>query len=112
MVSIPVDLTVPGSEDLLKLEKSGVKGRYVSIERFQELEDGKTEWRMATSSVSGGNIPTFLAESMIDEKIAHVCILCIAQLLDVICNRLGCSYVFEVVEKAMKGLKLTMSENR
>jgi Protein of unknown function (DUF3074) len=72
MVSIPVDLTVPGSEELLKLEESGVKGRYVSVERLIELENGKTEWRMATSSNPGGNIPGFLSESMMDDKIAQV----------------------------------------
>jgi Protein of unknown function (DUF3074) len=72
MVSIPVDLAVPGSEDLLKIEGSGVKGRYVSVERLMELENGKIEWRMATSSTPGGNIPAFLSESMMDEKIAQV----------------------------------------
>lgn len=72
MVSIPVDLSVPESEDLLKFEESGVKGRYVSIERFVELEGGKTEWRMATSSTPGGNIPAFLSEGMMDDRIAQV----------------------------------------
>lgn len=71
MVSIPIDLTVPGSEDLLKLEESGVKGRYVSVDRLIELEDGKTEWRMATSGTPGGNIPVFLSESMMDDNIAQ-----------------------------------------
>ncbi|KAJ7046974.1 hypothetical protein C8F04DRAFT_1062339 [Mycena alexandri] len=50
IVSIPVDLT--DDQDLVKLEEKGVKGRYVSIERLLELEDGSIEWRMATSSVS------------------------------------------------------------
>ncbi|KAF8236250.1 hypothetical protein L208DRAFT_1252630 [Tricholoma matsutake] len=71
VVSIPVDLSVPESEDLLKFEESGVKGRYVSIERFVELEGGKTEWRMATSSTPGGNIPAFLSEGMMDDRIAQ-----------------------------------------
>jgi hypothetical protein len=52
IVSIPVDLTE--DEALAKLEEKGVKGRYVSVERLLELEDGSIEWRMATSSTPGG----------------------------------------------------------
>ena len=69
---MPVDLTVPGAEGLLKLEEVGVKGRYVSVDRFIELENGKTEWRMATSGTPGGNIPLFISESLMDENIAQV----------------------------------------
>jgi len=69
---MPVDLTVPGSEDLLRHEESGVKGRYVSVDRLVELEGGKTEWRMATSGTPGGHIPGFLSEGMMDSKIAQV----------------------------------------
>jgi hypothetical protein len=72
IVGIPVDLTVSGSEDLLKFEESGVKGRYVSIDRLMELEDGRTEWRMATSSTPGGSIPEFLSESLMDDTITQV----------------------------------------
>jgi hypothetical protein len=72
MVSIPVDLTVPGSEELLKLEGSGVKGHYVSVEQLIELGGGKTEWRMATSSHAGGNIPRFISERAIAETISRV----------------------------------------
>lgn len=73
VISIPVDL----SEDaeLAKLEEKGVKGRYVSVELLQELDDGKVEWRMATSSTPGGNIPSFVAESTMASTIAKVCIL-------------------------------------
>lgn len=74
IVSIPVDL----SEDaeLAKLEEKGVKGRYVSVELLQELDNGKVEWRMATSSTPGGNIPSFVAESTMASTIAKVCALC------------------------------------
>ncbi|KAF8635509.1 hypothetical protein AX17_003899 [Amanita inopinata Kibby_2008] len=61
IVSVPVDLV--SQEDLAKLEEKGVKGRYVSVERLMELENGSTEWRMATSSNPGGLIPSFVAES-------------------------------------------------
>ncbi|KAH9930738.1 uncharacterized protein B0H18DRAFT_1145168 [Fomitopsis serialis] len=68
IISTPVDL----SEDteLAKLEEKGVKGRYVSVELLQELDNGKVEWRMATSSTPGGNIPSFVAESTMDSTIA------------------------------------------
>jgi len=65
VVSIPIDLSTPGDEELAKLEEKGVKGRYVAVERVMELPDGSLEWRMATSSAPGGNIPTFIADSSI-----------------------------------------------
>lgn len=72
VVSIPIDLSSPEDAELAKLEEKGVKGRYVSIERIVELEDGSTEWRMATSSTPGGSIPTWLAESSMAGKISEV----------------------------------------
>jgi hypothetical protein len=71
-VSIPVDLS-PDPE-LAKLEEHGVKGRYVSAELLTELEDGKTEWRMATASTAGGNIPQFMTENSMPSSISHVCL--------------------------------------
>ncbi|OBZ69196.1 hypothetical protein A0H81_10772 [Grifola frondosa] len=71
IVSVPVDLTAPGSEDLAKLEEKGVKGRYVSVERLTELDNGNVEWRMATSSTPGGKIPQFVAESSMASTISH-----------------------------------------
>jgi len=71
VVSIPVDLSTPGDEDLAKLEEKGVKGRYVSVERITELPDGSLEWRMATSSIPGGSIPKFLAENSMASKISN-----------------------------------------
>ncbi|KAM6500289.1 Protein of unknown function (DUF3074) domain containing protein [Amanita muscaria] len=68
IVSIPVDLS--GDSVLAKLEEKGVRGRYVSVECLTELEDGKTEWKMATSSTPGGSIPAFIAESSVPGAIA------------------------------------------
>ena len=71
-MSIPIDLTGSGDEELAKIEERGVKGRYVSVERIKEIEEGRVEWRMATSSTPGGNIPTFIAEASIAKSIAQV----------------------------------------
>ncbi|KII88304.1 hypothetical protein PLICRDRAFT_619643 [Plicaturopsis crispa FD-325 SS-3] len=71
VVSIPVDLTQPGDEELAKLEEKGVKGRYVSVERVRELDNGSVEWRMATSSSPGGSIPQFIAEKSMAGKISE-----------------------------------------
>ncbi|KAK0451072.1 hypothetical protein EV421DRAFT_1209326 [Armillaria borealis] len=71
VVSIPIDLSSPEDADLAKLEEKGVKGRYVSVEQLAELENGNTEWRMATSSTPGGLIPSFLAESTMNSTIAE-----------------------------------------
>ncbi|KAJ7219433.1 hypothetical protein GGX14DRAFT_436180 [Mycena pura] len=69
IVSIPVDLSE--DQDLANMEEKGVKGRYVSVERLLELEDGSIEWRMATSSTPGGSIPTYFVEKSMDSKIAE-----------------------------------------
>ncbi|KAH9945886.1 uncharacterized protein BXZ73DRAFT_37246 [Epithele typhae] len=69
IVSIPVDVT--GEEEFAKVEEKGVKGRYVSVECLQELDNGKVEWRMATSSTPGGNIPQFVADSSMASTISH-----------------------------------------
>ncbi|KAF8559635.1 hypothetical protein OG21DRAFT_470638 [Imleria badia] len=68
IVSIPIDLSA--DEELAKIEEKGIKGRYVSVERLLELEDGKVEWRMATSSIPGGRIPSFVTESSMPGQIA------------------------------------------
>jgi len=70
IVSLAIDLSSKGDEDLLKLEEKGVKGRYVSVERIVELDNGNTEWRMATSSTPGGYLPNMLVESTMAKKIA------------------------------------------
>ncbi|KAG2077974.1 hypothetical protein BDR04DRAFT_1226796 [Suillus decipiens] len=70
MISIPVDLSGPGDEDLAKLEEKGTKGRYVSVERLLELDDGRVEWQMATSSTPGGSIPNFITEGSMPGQIS------------------------------------------
>ncbi|RSH93358.1 hypothetical protein EHS25_007714 [Saitozyma podzolica] len=53
-------------------EKSRVRGKYVSVERVRELEDGeKVEWKMATSSDAGGNIPRFVTNSSLPNSISE-----------------------------------------
>ncbi|KAK7020477.1 DUF3074 domain-containing protein [Favolaschia claudopus] len=69
IVSMAVDLS--DDQDLAKLEEKGVKGRYVSVERLTELEDGNVEWRMATSSTPGGSIPTYFVERSLPSQIAE-----------------------------------------
>jgi len=54
------------------LEEKGVRGYYVSVERLQQLDNGNTEWRMATSSTPGGSIPSFIVESTMAKNIASV----------------------------------------
>ena len=71
-ISIPIDLT--SDPELAKFEEKGVKGRYVSVESIQELPNGNTEWRMATSSSPGGRIPTFVVESSMASSISAVSI--------------------------------------
>lgn len=54
------------------MEEKGVRGRYVSVESIKELDGGKVEWTMATSSTPGGNIPQFVAERTMPGKISEV----------------------------------------
>ncbi|KAI9571488.1 hypothetical protein HD554DRAFT_196499 [Boletus coccyginus] len=68
IVSIPIDLSA--DKELAQIEEKGTKGRYVSVERLLELENGKVEWRMATSSTPGGSIPSFISESSVPGQIA------------------------------------------
>lgn len=70
IISIPVDLS--GQDDLSKLEEKGVRGRYAGVERLVELENGNTEWRMASSGSSGGFVPGFLTNGMMSSSIAKV----------------------------------------
>jgi len=99
IVSIPIDPTSLGDGALATPQLKGVQGRYVSVERLLELEDGRTEWKMATSSDPGGLIPSFLAESMLPSKIAQVYIFptLLVVLLNLLCILTGCSSFHEVV---------------
>ncbi|KAF5368595.1 hypothetical protein D9758_002447 [Tetrapyrgos nigripes] len=69
VVSVPIDL----SEDpgLAESTGKGVKGRYVVVERFMELENGNTEWRMATTGTAGGSIPAAIVEWTMASKISE-----------------------------------------
>ncbi|KAK7693757.1 hypothetical protein QCA50_003329 [Cerrena zonata] len=69
VISIPIDLS--DDPELAKLEEHGVKGRYTSVERLSESEDGTVEWHMATSSTPGGSIPTFVTERSMPGQIAQ-----------------------------------------
>ena len=69
---MPVDLSAPEYADLAKKEEKGIKGRYTSVERLMELPNGKVEWRMATCSTPGGNIPQVIAEKTMASKISEV----------------------------------------
>lgn len=54
------------------MEEKGVHAHYASIERLTELENGKVEWRMATSSKAGGAVPQFMTEMSMASNISHV----------------------------------------
>ncbi|KAF9448018.1 hypothetical protein P691DRAFT_792951 [Macrolepiota fuliginosa MF-IS2] len=69
IVSIPIDLS--GDVELQKLEEEGVRGYYVSVERVKQLENGNVEWRMATSSDTGGLIPKFIADLQMPKAISE-----------------------------------------
>jgi len=69
-VSIPVDAT--GDPNMAKLEEKGVRGRYCSVESIKELDGGRVEWRMVTSSTPGGSIPNFFVENSLPSQIAAV----------------------------------------
>ncbi|KAJ7199125.1 hypothetical protein GGX14DRAFT_173710 [Mycena pura] len=70
VVHLPVDLTGPGDEALLALEEHGIKGRYTCVEQIMELPDGRTEWRLVTSSTPAGSIPKSLAEKTLPARIS------------------------------------------
>jgi len=63
---------VADDAELAKLEEKGVRARYASVERLQEVDGGKVHWQMATSSTPGGMIPPFIAEMSIDSQISAV----------------------------------------
>ncbi|KAJ7453733.1 hypothetical protein FB451DRAFT_1049948 [Mycena latifolia] len=72
VVHLPVDLTGPGDEVLLAHEEHGIKGRYTCVEKITELPDGRTEWRLVTSSTPAGSIPKSLAEKTLPARISLV----------------------------------------
>ncbi|OCF62179.1 hypothetical protein L486_01846 [Kwoniella mangroviensis CBS 10435] len=69
-ISLPFEH--PDCPPKLNNEKSRVRGKYVSVERVREIEGGKeVEWRMATSSDAGGNIPRFVTNGSLPNSIAE-----------------------------------------
>lgn len=62
----------PADAEIIRKIGKGVRGTYVSVERYQELEDGSLEWRMATSSTPGGSIPGWVSERSIPGEIMKV----------------------------------------
>lgn len=87
IVSIPVDLSA--DPELEKMEEKGVKARYVSVEQIKELEGGKTEWKMATSSRAEGLIPQFLTERSMPGSISHVRTLLPASITSLVLKHLS-----------------------
>ncbi|ORX37767.1 hypothetical protein BD324DRAFT_650315 [Kockovaella imperatae] len=70
-MNISVPFSHPSCVEKQGPEKSRARGRYVSVERVIELEQGgKVEWRMATSSDAGGNIPQFITNASLPSQIA------------------------------------------
>ncbi|KAJ7820725.1 hypothetical protein B0H14DRAFT_2599799 [Mycena olivaceomarginata] len=70
VVHLPVDLTGPDNEVLLAHEERGIKGRYNCVEKITDLPDGRTEWRLVTSSTPAGSIPKSLAENTLPARIS------------------------------------------
>ncbi|KAJ8295997.1 hypothetical protein OF846_001322 [Rhodotorula toruloides] len=55
-------------------EKGYVRGRYVSVEHIQELDEaegGGIEWIMAVSSSAGGMVPKLISEKVMPSKISE-----------------------------------------
>lgn len=55
IISVPVDVST--DVEMAKAETKGARGRYVAVERVQELENGKIEWRF----VYNHSVPGWLA---------------------------------------------------
>ncbi|BGP30747.1 hypothetical protein JCM10296v2_002504 [Rhodotorula toruloides] len=65
VISIPVEHPA---------EKGYVRGRYVSVEHVQELDEaegGGVEWVMAVSSSAGGMVPKIISEKVMPSKISE-----------------------------------------
>lgn len=60
VVSIPVPDFGSSEHSRLAREKGAQVARYVSVERFRALADGRIEWLMATASDAGGVLPQFI----------------------------------------------------
>ncbi|KAJ6632124.1 hypothetical protein B0H10DRAFT_5248 [Mycena sp. CBHHK59/15] len=76
VIHMPIDLTGPEDVALLAQEDRSVKGRYACVEKITELPNGRTEWRLVTSSTPAGLIPKFLADKSLPARISLVRQLC------------------------------------
>ena len=54
IVSVPVDVSTDA--EMAKAETKGARGRYVAVERIQELENGKIEWRFVNDHSTVGQM--------------------------------------------------------
>ncbi|GMK57512.1 hypothetical protein CspeluHIS016_0403460 [Cutaneotrichosporon spelunceum] len=71
-MNISLPFTHPDCPEKVGAEKSRVRGRYVSVELVREGAEGaRVEWRMATSSDAGGNIPRFVTNAALPKNIAE-----------------------------------------
>ncbi|WWC92765.1 uncharacterized protein L201_007724 [Kwoniella dendrophila CBS 6074] len=69
-ISIPFEH--PDCPPKVNNEKSRVRGKYVSVEKVTEIQNGnQVQWRMATSSDAGGNIPRFVTNGSLPNSIAE-----------------------------------------
>jgi len=70
IVSIPIDLSA--HKELQKREEPGVRAFYAAVERVKQLDSGKVEWRMATTSDSGGLVPKCIEQLALPKAVAAV----------------------------------------
>ncbi|KAL1408245.1 hypothetical protein Q8F55_005051 [Vanrija albida] len=71
-MNISIPFSHPDCVEKQGAEKSRVRGKYVSVELVREQDGGaQVEWRMATSSDAGGNIPRFVTNASLPSKIAE-----------------------------------------
>lgn len=72
LTPVSVPFSHPACVEKKDDEKSRVRGKYVSVELVREQDGGRqVEWRMATSSDAGGNIPRFVTNASLPSKIAE-----------------------------------------
>ncbi|WVQ79236.1 hypothetical protein IAT38_001332 [Cryptococcus sp. DSM 104549] len=71
-MNISLPFVHPDCPEKKGAEKGRVRGKYVSVERVREIKGGKeVEWRMATSSDAGGNIPRFVTNQSLPGSISE-----------------------------------------
>lgn len=71
LMTVSIPFAHPDCPEKQGAEKSRVRGKYVSVERVCEVQGGGVEWRMATSSDAGGNIPRFITNQSLPGSISE-----------------------------------------